>query len=312
VNASAAALVCGAILGLGLWIVFVRLPVVRRTSFVDRVAPQLRAVDASSRLLQHLPGNLTPFGPLERIVRPLLQEVVHALPRLHVGHAALAKRLAGAGSRKSPVEFRSEQLIWAAAGFAAATVAAVAMSASGRLSPLGGVVMVLATSVVVFVGREAALGQAIHKRRQRILAEFPSIADMMALAVGAGESATAALERTARLSSGALADEFARVLADMRSGTPLIRALQLMSDRVDLAPISRFVDGLVVAIERGTPLADVLRAQAQDVRDLAKRELMEAAGRKEIGMMVPLVFGILPLTILFAVYPGLAAVTLGL
>jgi tight adherence protein C len=38
---------------------------------------------------------------------------------------------------------------------------------------------------------------------------------------------------------------------------------------------------------------------------------MEAAGRKEIGMMVPLVFGILPLTILFAVYPGVAAVTFG-
>jgi tight adherence protein C len=84
-----------------------------------------------------------------------------------------------------------------------------------------------------------------------------------------------------------------------------------MADRVDLAPITRFVDGLVVAVERGTPLADVLRAQAQDVRDLAKRDLMEAAGKKEIGMMVPLVFGVLPLTIVFAVYPGVAAITLG-
>jgi tight adherence protein C len=171
--------------------------------------------------------------------------------------------------------------------------------------------MVLAVTVAVFLLREASLGTRILKRRQRILTEFPSIADMMALAVGAGEPAIGALERTARLSRGALSDEFELVLADVRSGTGLVDALHSMSDRVALAPLTRFVDGLVVALERGTPLADVLRAQAQDVRDLAKRELMEAAGRKEIGMMVPLVFGILPLTILFAVYPGVAAVTFG-
>ena len=45
--------------------------------------------------------------------------------------------------------------------------------------------------------------------------------------------------------------------------------------------------------------------------DLAKRELMESAGRKEIAMMVPLVFGVLPLTVLFAVYPGIALINLG-
>ena len=35
----------------------------------------------------------------------------------------------------------------------------------------------------------------------------------------------------------------------------------------------------------GRQFAGVLRAQAQDVRDVAKRELMESAGRKEIAMM---------------------------
>ena len=48
-----------------------------------------------------------------------------------------------------------------------------------------------------------------------------------------------------------------------------------------------FLQGLVVAIERGTPLAEVLRAQAVDVREVGKRALLEAGGRKEISMMVP-------------------------
>ena len=71
------------------------------------------------------------------------------------------------------------------------------------------------------------------------------------------------------------------------------------------APIlARFVDGIVIAVERGTPFADVLRAQAQDVREAGRRLVMEAGGKKEIAMMVPVVFLVLPITVLFAVYPG--------
>ena len=53
----------------------------------------------------------------------------------------------------------------------------------------------------------------------------------------------------------------------------------------------------------------MLRAQAVDVREVGKRALLEAGGRKEISMMVPVVFLILPVTVMFALYPGL--VTLG-
>jgi len=48
----------------------------------------------------------------------------------------------------------------------------------------------------------------------------------------------------------------------------------------------------------------VLRAQAGDAREAAKRELIESAGRKEIAMLVPLIFLILPVTICFALFPG--------
>ena len=63
-------------------------------------------------------------------------------------------------------------------------------------------------------------------------------------------------------------------------------------------------NSLSAALERGSPLAEVLRAQAQDARDEAKRTLLEIAGKKEVAMLVPLVFLILPLSILFAIYPG--------
>ena len=68
--------------------------------------------------------------------------------------------------------------------------------------------------------------------------------------------------------------------------------------------MARFAQGVAVAVERGTPLADVLHAQAADVREAGRRELIETAARKEVLMMVPVVFLVLPVTVLFAFWPG--------
>jgi tight adherence protein C len=304
-------LLAGGTLGAGLWLTFVRLPVMRQQRFVDRIGPQLKSVDVQSRLLRTGPANITPFGPLERIVRPVLHDAVGWLNRFNPATGVLVKRLAQAGKSQSPLDFRAEQIIWAAAGLVMGAALAVLTAAAGNFNVLLALILALGGAAAGFMLRDYMLTLQISKREARMLAEFPSLADMMALAVSAGESATGALERICRTANGELAGEFGRVLAATRSGTPLLAALREFSNRTQLAPLVRFVDGITVAVERGTPLADVLRAQAQDVRDMAKRDLMESAGKKEIGMMVPLVFGVLPLTVLFAVYPGIALIYLG-
>jgi tight adherence protein C len=308
----AGATVCGVILGSGLWLLLVRLPFMRPTTFSERIGPQLKSHNLESGLLRPPPRNPTLFGPLERILRPVIRDAFSSLGRINLGSSALKRRLVRAGSRKSSVDFRAEQLLWGAAGFMAAIGAVLLFGAAGRFNPGMAVAAILGGAAGAFLLRDYLLGAAVRKREARMMAEFPSIAELMALAVSAGESATGALDRVCRSARGELSQEFTRVLAETRSGKPLVEALQEFSARTDLGPLVRFVDGLIVAVERGTPLADVLRAQAQDVRDTAKRELMESAGKKEIGMMVPLVFGVLPLTVVFAVYPGLAAISLGL
>jgi len=101
-------------------------------------------------------------------------------------------------------------------------------------------------------------------------------------------------------------------LAASRTGTPLAHALTALADRTGAVPLRRFADGVATAVERGTPLADVLRAQAQDVRSAGQRALMEEGGKREIAMMVPVIFLILPVTVVFAVFPGLTTIRLGL
>lgn len=311
IGISPAAVVCGAVLGVGLWLVVFRSPLMRATTLTERIEPQLRSQNLESRLLNSAEQNLTPFGPLERILRPVFRDGMAALGRLNPSPGATARRLAQAGINKSSVDFRAEQLLWAAAGFVVSLGLILIGAAAGRFSPLFAAVAVLGSAVGGFMLRDYWLGAQVRRREARMMAEFPSLAELMALAVSAGESATGALERVCRSARGELSQEFSNILAETRAGKPLVTALQEFSGRTDLAPLVRFVDGIIVAVERGTPLADVLRAQAQDVRDTAKRDLMEAAGKKEIAMMVPLVFGVLPLTVVFAVFPGLAAINLG-
>lgn len=311
IGISPAAVVCGAVLGVGLWLVVFRSPLMRATTLTERIEPQLRSQNLESRLLNSAEQNLTPFGPLERILRPVFRDGMAALGRLNPSPGATARRLAQAGINKSSIDFRAEQLLWAAAGFVVSLGLILIGAAAGRFSPLFAAVAVLGSAVGGFMLRDYWLGAQVRRREARMMAEFPSLAELMALAVSAGESATGALERVCRSARGELSQEFSNILAETRAGKPLVTALQEFSGRTDLAPLVRFVDGIIVAVERGTPLADVLRAQAQDVRDTAKRDLMEAAGKKEIAMMVPLVFGVLPLTVVFAVFPGLAAINLG-
>src|SRR6188508_870264 len=139
----ATAVACGVVLGSGCWLLLIRLPFMRPTTFVERIGPQLKSHNLESRLLRAAPRNITPFGPLERILRPVIGDAVTWLGRLNPGSTALSRRLARAGTDKSPADFRAEQLLWGAGGFVAAVGAVVLFGAAGRFSPLLAVVLVL-------------------------------------------------------------------------------------------------------------------------------------------------------------------------
>ncbi|MDQ1633326.1 MAG: tight adherence protein [Frankiaceae bacterium] len=299
----------GALLGLvggsALVYTLARTPIARRVTLADRIAPFLRDVPTNfeaARPITDRPGST--------LLRPLAVDVVARLDRFLGGREALDRRLAQAGGRRSREQFRSRQLLAALLGaLAGAALLALRLTFGIGPSPVTGAALVVVGAVGGVLLIDAELTRAIRSRETALIAEFPAVAELLALAVGAGESPRNALERVTRTSAGELAGELQRALADTRAGTPLVPALEQLAVRTRVAPISRFVDGLAIAVERGTPLADVLRAQASDVRESGKQALLEAGGRKEIAMMVPVVFCVLPVTVLFAAYPALASLT---
>ncbi len=160
------------------------------------------------------------------------------------------------------------------------------------------------------IGRDNYLSSQVKARERRILAEFPTIAELLALAVAAGESPVAALDRVCHRSGGELSRDLRTVLAAVRTGEPVGSAFDAWAATTGLPLVARFAQGIAVALERGTPLADVLHAQAADVREAGRRELIEIAARKEVFMMVPVVFLVLPVTVFFAFWPGVIGLNL--
>jgi len=278
----------------------------RQPSLDARLAPYVRPADGRE-WVGHEPGPR--FAPA-RLLAPVFRDAGRLLERWGSSAADVRLRLERSGSPLSVEQFRAQQVAWAGvglvAGFAAATTLRVARGAP--------VVTLLILVTICAVGgalaRDAWLSRAAHKRTDRIISELPTIADLLALAVAAGEGARAALDRVASTTSGALPHELRRALGDARAGEPLSRALQDMAARTGAQPLRRFVDGIVAALDLGTPLAGVLRAQAHDARAAGREQLMEQGGKREIVMLIPVVFLILPVTIVFAIYPGLIAIRL--
>jgi tight adherence protein C len=109
-----------------------------------------------------------------------------------------------------------------------------------------------------------------------------------------------------------LGAEWRRVLVQVELGAPLGPTLKQSADDMAVSEISALVDHLVYALERGSPLADIVRAHSADARAERLRAIVERSGKAEIAMLVPLVLLILPITVLFAVWPGLQALQMGL
>jgi tight adherence protein C len=308
--AIAAAVPLGIGLGLGLWTLLALVPRLGAPRLRARVAHYLVDVSEGARdEVARRPAE--PASALLLLGAPWARAVQRLLTRVLGGDHEVAARLRRAGSPLGVDAFRARQLLFgaggAASGFAVAAIAAHATAASGLL--LGAIALIGAA--VGLLTPDQLLVRAGRARQRRIAEELPTVLEFLALALSAGEGILDALRRLGRTGNGELAREFGRAVAEVNAGTPLPDALVRAADALGLPALTRTVDQLIAALERGTPLVGVLRAQAQDSRDDAKRRLIEAAGRKEVAMLIPLVFLILPFTIAVAIFPGLLVLQVG-
>jgi len=295
----------GALLGLlvatGVLLVITRLRRLRKPRLVDRARATSGGLIQGGVRIESL-----------RLLAELVSPILTILTPKSATPESVAMRLRSAGLSGEVTRYRLSQLAWMVGGFMCGTI-------------LGSIIVVARSGSIVIVVALAGLGvvsayllqdwllSAKAKRRgKRMAAQLPTVAELLAFAVAAGEPPLAALERVSRTVDGELPAELDTVVSDVRVGASLQVALRDLAGRSQSQAVGRFVDGIVVSLERGSPLADVLRAQAADARAAGRRQLMESAGRREVAMLVPVVFLILPIVVVIALFPGVYGITLSI
>ena len=294
--------------GLALCLFVLSLPPLRRPTLSSRISPYLR--DQESLVDVYAPPTPRSQGFVGLTKSALLTSTLWITSRITTD-ATLRQRIDRLGGNATLERFRIDQVLSILVGMIVAGGLAGLLSAQRGFSPIVTLVLLISGGIAGHVFNDWRLSQAIKSHEARVLAEFPTVAELLALSITAGEGIVEALERVCRTCSGDLVDELRAALSATRTGTPLVEALDGMATRIAIPEIVQFVDGLAVSMTRGTPLAEVLRSQAADVREQSRRRLLELSGKKEIGMLVPVVVFVLPVTVIFAVFPSLTVLDLG-
>lgn len=298
----AIAVVAGTAFGLGAWLLVVLTPRWGAPSLERRIAPYIRDIAD--------PQGLTPLNPT-----PAPWSSLRARwERVFSASDAVDRRLRQAGrlaGRPGVAAFRTRQLVCGLGGFALGAILAVALALTGRFTAPAAI-LPLVVGAAGMAGCDLLLTRAARARATRIKEELPTVLEFLALCLSAGEGILDSLRRVGGMGGGELAAELRDVVLAVGTGSSLPEALTRFARDLQVPALSRAVDHVVAALDRGAPLAHVLQAQATDAREDAKRVLIERAGRNEIRMMLPLVFLILPVSVLFAIFPGVFMLRLGI
>lgn len=148
----------------------------------------------------------------------------------------------------------------------------------------------------------------VQKRRREIArdieAELPIILELLATLAEAGMGFDSAITRMLESDQGTgrLADEFRMFQRESLAGVPRVRCLRRLAQRVDVPTFSTFISSLIQAERGGFGLSNVLRNQADDLRNRRKENALMRAQALPVKLVFPLVICFLP---------GLFVLTLG-
>ena len=171
-------------------------------------------------------------------------------------------------------------------------------------SVAGAILLIPTFGMVGFLGCDSFLTMRIRARREAVRAELPDALDLLAVSVEAGLGFDGAVAKLTDHMDGALVDEFAITMGEMRIGESRQVALKKMSERVPAPELAAFVRAVIQAEQLGISLGRILRVQAADSRLRRQAAAEEKAMKAPIKMLFPTVLFIFPAMFLVVLGPA--------
>jgi tight adherence protein C len=243
----------------------------------------------------------------ERVLAPAVKRLAAIALRLNPKASvdAIGTRLLAAGlsTRVAPTQFLALKGGLALGGAFVALLLAVATGSAA------GVVLVPVLGAIGFIVPDTVLTMRIKARRERVRSELPDALDLLAVSVEAGLGLDGAVAKLTEHMEGALVDEFALTLGEMRIGEARHDALKKLAERVPAPELAAFVRSVVQADQLGISLGRILRVQAADSRLRRQAAAEERAMKAPIKMLFPTAMFIFPATFVVILGPALLSLT---
>ena len=240
----------------------------------------------------------------ERVVAPVSSGLANLAARLTPAGARdkIADKLVMAGS---PEGWTAERVL-ALKGLGLILGLFVGYLAGGLVSlPLLRLVAIPVFAMIGYLIPGSILSQAVIARQERIARALPDTIDLLTISVEAGLSFDAALLHVRRTMKGPLSEEIGRMLHEVQLGVSRSDALRHLAERTDVADLKGFIVAMVQADAFGVSVANVLRAQAQELRTKRRQHAEERAMKIPVKLLFPMIFCVMPA--LFIVIIGPAA-----
>jgi tight adherence protein C len=226
----------------------------------------------------------------------LARVVLRLNPKANIEDIAFRLLTAGLSRRITPTGFLAGKGFLAVGGIAFGL-----LIGSGSSAALG-ILLALMFGATAFILPDLLVNQRGKIRRDQITAGLPDALDLLAVSVEAGLGFDGALLKVTENMRGAVAEEFALTLNEIRIGESRTEALKRLAARADTPEVSSFTRSIIQADQFGISLGRLLRVQATETRLRRQAAAEERAMKAPIKMLFP--------TVMF-IFPAMFVVTLG-
>lgn len=273
-----------------------------------QVTRALRSVSAwESGQAEEAEPLLRPFR--RRVLSPVVQGAADRLRRLFPVEVEARMRrrieLAGSPGRLSPENFVALQL---AAAIVLPLLIVTLLALLGAGVSVFTVVLVTASAAAGYVAPGLWIDQMRKRRENRIRRALPDMMDMLTISVQAGLGFDMALVKLVRNASGPLAEEFGRMLNEVQAGGSRRDALRHLAERTDVAELGNFITAMIQADVFGVSVSGILQAQSLELRKKRRQMVEERAQKAPVKMVFPIIFCMLPATMLVVLGPAVIAI----